>query len=30
MEAVGFHTGTFPHGLSWKATEEAETVLNPP
>ena len=28
MEAVGFHTGTFPHGLSWKATEEAETVLN--
>ncbi|MGJ0197072.1 hypothetical protein ACR56H_11745 [Micrococcus luteus] len=28
MEAVDFHTGTFPHGLSWKATEEAETVLN--
>lgn len=28
MEAVGFHPGTFPHGLSWKATVEAETVLN--
>lgn len=28
MEAVDFHTGTFPHGLSWKPTEEAETVRN--
>ena len=28
MEAVGFHPGTFPHGLDWAATEEAETVLN--
>ena len=26
MEGVDFHTGTFPDGLSWKATEEA--VLN--
>ena len=28
MEGVDFHTGTFPDGLSWKATEEAEAVLN--
>lgn len=28
MEAVDFHTGTFPNGLSWKPTEEAETVRN--
>ncbi|WP_394545977.1 DUF4192 family protein (plasmid) [Micrococcus luteus] len=27
-ETVDFLTGTFPHGLSWKATEEAEAVLN--
>ena len=27
MEGVDFHTGTFPDGLSWKATEEAEAVL---
>ena len=28
MEGVDFHTGTFPHALSWKATEEAETAFN--
>ena len=28
MEGVDFHTGTFPDGLSWKAAEEAEAVLN--
>ena len=28
MEGVDFHTGTFPDGLSWKATVEAEAVLN--
>ena len=28
MEAVDFRTGTFPHVLSGKATEEAETVRN--
>ena len=29
MEGVDFHTGTFPDGLSWKATEEAEAGLDP-
>ena len=28
LETVDFLTGTFPHGLDWAATEEAETVLN--
>ena len=28
MEGVDFHTGTFPDGLSWKTTVEAEAVLN--
>lgn len=28
MEGVDFHTGTFPHALSWKATVEAETAFN--
>ncbi len=28
LETVDFLTGTFPHGLNWAATEEAEAVLN--
>ena len=28
LEAVDFTRGEFPHGLRWKASVEAETVLN--